>query len=127
GTHKIQNGYEKKIKSVELTDELRIYGEGPFEARIDGEEIVIHTRGRRRVLHVTNPSAIIRPQYYVDGQQWMACWTDYPASGWGSYKNTWLIGLTVPAGEHTLRLRNMRFPEIWDRPFEPFLKDALKN
>ena len=49
----------------------------------------------------------------------MACWTDYPASGWGTYDNTWRIGLSVPAGTRDLLLRNMVFPEAWTRPFVP--------
>jgi hypothetical protein len=36
-----------------------------------------------RMLHLTQPPFIICPQYWIDGQEHMASWTDYPASGWG--------------------------------------------
>jgi hypothetical protein len=57
----------------------------------------------------------------------MACWTDYPASGWGAYKNSWLIGLSVPAGEHELVVKDMAFERGWDRPFRPLIAGALRD
>ena len=121
GTHPVAGGYEKKRHDVEIGRGITVSGEGPFKARLDGERIVIHSQGRARVLHVTQPSFIIRPQYYVDGQEWMACWTDYPASGWGTYKNTWLIALSVPEGDHELIVKDMVFPSGWTRPFDPLI------
>ncbi|HUT56336.1 MAG TPA: hypothetical protein VNA25_00515 [Phycisphaerae bacterium] len=94
-------------------------GEGPFEAALDGQAIRIQSRGRARVLHVTQPAFLVRPAYWVDGVEAMACWTDYPASGWGRYANTWLIGLSVPEGDHELVVRDMQFPRGWSRPFAP--------
>jgi hypothetical protein len=61
-------------------------------------------------------------QYTVDGQPWMACWTDDPNNGWGTYDETWKIGLAVPDGEHELAVRDMVFPRVWTRPFTPLIK-----
>ena len=90
---------------------MKVTGEGPLQARMDGQTVRITTRGRARVVHVTQPPFIVRPQYTIDGQEWMACWSDYPASGWGTYKNTWLIALSVPDGDHELTVKNLEFPE----------------
>jgi hypothetical protein len=49
----------------------------------------------------------------------MASWTDYPANGWGAFKNTWLIALPVPEGKHELIVKDFRFPPVWERPFTP--------
>ena len=117
-------GYEKKRLSIDLGRGVKVTGEGPFEAKLDGETIRIRTNGRARVIHVTQPPFIVRPQYWVDGQEWMACWTDYPASGWGTYRNTWLIGLSVPAGPRELVVKDMQFPQSWPRQFEPLVEGA---
>ena len=124
GRHKVPGGSEKKALSIRLGKGVTVSGEGPFEASLDGRTIRIKTRGRARVIHVTQPAFIVRPQYWVDGQEWMACWTDYPASGWGSYRNTALIGLSVPAGEHELVVKDMEFPRGWTRPFTPLIGSA---
>jgi hypothetical protein len=124
GVIAVEGGYEKKIVSADIGAGVTVRGEGPFEARLDGEAIRIRTQGRARVLHVTQPPFIIRPQYWLDGQEHMASWTDYPASGWGSYRNTWLIALPVPDGEHELLVRDFRFPAVWARPFTPRLTRA---
>ncbi|MBS3764105.1 MAG: hypothetical protein KGZ25_12475, partial [Planctomycetes bacterium] len=113
-------------KSVGLGHGVLVYGEGPFEASLDGKTIKIHTEGRERVLHVTRPDFIRRPQYWVDGKEWMPCWTDWPASGFGRWTRTNLIGLTVPAGEHDLVVKDMVFPLGWERPFEPVL-DGVRS
>jgi hypothetical protein len=126
GVHAREGGYAKERRTVALADGIKVSGEGSFEASLDGETIHIRTRGRARVLHVTQPKFILRPQYYVDGQEWMACWTDYPASGWGTYDRSWLIGLSVPGGEHELVVRDMVFPRIWTRPFAPRIAGAVK-
>jgi hypothetical protein len=76
------------------------------------------------MLHVTQPPFIARPQYWIDGQEHMASWTDYPASGWGTYKNTWLIALPVPEGEHELVVKDYVFPPVWARPFTPLIGNA---
>jgi hypothetical protein len=117
GTHRVPGGYEKKIVTVDLGRGVAVTGEGPFEAVLEGDVVRIKTRGRQRVLRLTQPPFLIRPQYFIDGVEWMACWTDYPASGWGKYDNTWQIGLSVPAGTHGLLVRDMVFPEGWTRPF----------
>ena len=119
GVHAVAGGYEKQTQRVDLGRGVTVSGEGPFEAALDGQAIRIRARGRARVLHVTQPDFIVRPAYWVDGVEAMACWTDYPASGWGRYKNTWLIGLSVPEGEHELVVRDMQFPRGWSRPFAP--------
>ena len=97
-----------------------------FEARLDGESVVIKTTGRARVIYVTQPPLIMRPQYLVDGQEWMACWTDYPSSAWGTYENTWLIALSVPEGEHELLVREMKVPAVWTRQFEPLIEGVVE-
>jgi hypothetical protein len=104
-----------------------VSGEGPFTAKLDGETVRIKVQGRARVLHVTQPPFILRPQYFIDGKEWMACWTDYPNNGWGSYDRTWLIGLSVPAGEHELVVKEYAFPKGWTRPFTPLIKGAVTN
>jgi hypothetical protein len=52
----------------------------------------------------------------------MACWTDWPDSGGGAWKRTHMISVTVPAGEHTLTIRDMTFPKVWRRRFTPWLE-----
>ena len=116
---------EKVQQTVELALGIRISGEGAFTAALDDETIHIHAQGRARVLHVTMPSFILRPQYWIDGVESMACWTDYPASGWGAYQNTWLIALPVPDGDHHLIVKDMQFPAVWTRPFAPLLDGVL--
>ncbi len=127
GVHEVAGGYEKKTVSVGLPRGVKVTGEGPLEASLDGETIRIKTRGRARAIHVTQPPFIVRPQYRVDGQEWMACWTDYPASGWGAYRNTRLIGLSVPPGEHKLLVKDMVFPPAWTRPFAPRIRGAVRK
>lgn len=111
--------------TVDLGQGVTVSGEGPFTATLENQVIKIRTSGRARVLQVTQPPFIVRPEYTVDGQQWMANWTDYPASGWGSYDNTWLIGLSVPAGEHELVVRDLQFVPCWTRPFTPLIAGAV--
>jgi hypothetical protein len=117
---------EKKVQTVDLGNGVAITGEGPFTATMAGEVIRITTTGRARVLNVTKPPFIIRPQYYIDGAEGMACWTDYPASGWGTYNNAWLISLSVPAGAHELTLKNLTFTPVWTRPFTPAIEGVVK-
>lgn len=124
-THKIPSGYEKKMLTVELGRGVKVTGEGPLTATLDGRTVRIKTGGRARVLHVTQPPFIVRPQYTIDGQPWMACWTDYPNNGWGTYDRTWLVGLSVPAGEHELTVKDMVFPPVWTRPFTPLIDGAV--
>lgn len=127
GVTKLTDGYEKKIVSVDLGQGVTVRGEAPFEAKLDGQTIRIKTQGRARMLHVTQPPFIIRPQFWIDGKETMASWTDYPASGWGSYQNTWLMALTAPAGEHELVVKDFRFPPVWARPFTPLIDGALHH
>ncbi len=126
GVNKI-DGYEKKIVSVDIGQSITVKGEAPFEAKLDAQAIQIKAKGRAQVFHVTQPPFIIRPQYWVDGKEAMASWTDYPASGWGSYKNTWLIALPVPDGEHELILKDFRFPKVWARQFSPAIGGLLPS
>lgn len=125
--HKIAGGYEKRILTVDLGRGIRITGEGPFTAALDGQTVRVKTSGRARVLHMTQPPLIVRPSYAVDGREWMACWTDYPNNGWGTYDETWKIGLAVPAGDHELTVGNRAFPKGWTRPFTPLIQGALKG
>ena len=127
GVQKVEGGYEKKTETVDLGNGIVARGEGPFEAKLDGETIRIKTKGRARVLYVTQPRFIVRPQLWVDGQECMASWTDYPASGWGTYKNTWLMALATPEGEHELVVKDFVFPPVWARPFEPLIPNAVKE
>ena len=74
---------------------------------------------------MTQPIDFIRrPQYYVDGQEWMACWSDYPSNAWGTYDNSWLIGLSVPEGKHELLVKDMVFPPSWAKQFTPMIDAA---
>jgi len=124
GVHQIEGGYEKKRQVVELPNSLKVMGEGPFTATLEGQTIRIKASGRARVLHVTQPPFITTPQYTIDGQEWMACWTDYPSNGWGTYDNTWLIGLSVPDGTHELVVKERVYPTGWTRPFTPLIHSA---
>jgi len=121
GVTKIEGGYEKKMVSVDIGRGITVRGEVPFEAWLDGQMIKIKTAGRARVLHVTQPPFIVRPQFWIDGHERMASWTDYPASGWGTWKNTWLMALPVPDGEHELVVEDAVFPPVWARPFTPLI------
>jgi hypothetical protein len=125
GTQKIEGGYEKKVVTADLGKGVKVTGEGPLTATLDGEVVRIKVSGRARVVRVTQPPFIVRPQYFVDGQQWMASWTDYPASGWGMYDNSWLIGLSVPAGDHELVVKDLEFEKVWARPFTPLVAGAV--
>jgi hypothetical protein len=78
------------------------------------------------MLHVTQPPFIVRPQYWIDGQEHMASWTDYPSSGWGTWKNALLIAIAVPEGEHELVVKDYVFPPVWTRPFTPSLGTATQ-
>ena len=125
GVYKVEGGYEKRSVTVDLGRGVKVTGEGPLTAVLEGETVRIKTGGRARVLHVTQPPFIVRPQYFIDGRQWMASWTDYPASGWGTYDNTWLIGLSVPAGDHELVVKDLAFEKVWARPFVPLIEGAV--
>ncbi len=103
----------KERRTLDLGRGVKITGEMPFSANLEGDSIRISTEGRTRVLHMTQPEWMLRPQLWIDGTEWMACWTDYPASGWGTYDNTWLIGITIPEGKHTLAVKNMQYPKPW--------------
>jgi hypothetical protein len=122
GVYAVGGGYEKKTLSCDLGEGVTVTGEGPFTATLDGKVIRIKTSGRARVLHLAQPPFIVRPQYTIDGQPWMACWTDYPNNGWGTYDETWKIGLAVPDGEHELAVRDLVFPNVWTRPFTPLIE-----
>jgi hypothetical protein len=107
--------------SVDIGEGLTVEGEGPFTARLDGRRIVIETDGRMRVLHVTRPDWIWQPYGTFNGEPSMVCWTDYPASGWGSYDRTALMGVPVPVGATVIELTDRAFPPAWPRRFSPTL------
>jgi hypothetical protein len=121
GETAITGGYEKRWQTVDLGEGLTVRAEGPFTAALDGQSIRIRTDGRARQLFVTKPAWTDWVDYRLDGQGRMACWTDYPSSGWGRYKNTALIALTVPDGTHELTVSNLVYPAVWTRPFTPTL------
>ena len=115
----VTDTYEKKLETLELGGGLTVEGEGPLTATLADGTFTLKTTGRARVLYVTRPAWLLRPEYRVDGVESMACWTDYPGSEWGRLDHTFLVALPVPAGEHTLTLRNATFPPVWDRQFAP--------
>lgn len=117
--------YPKEIQTVDLGG-VTVRGEGPFTAKQDGHTIRISADGRARVLYVSRPNWIQRPCYAIDGQEWMACWTDYPSSGWGTFKNTNLMAISVPDGKHELTLTNLVFPPVWERKFTPTIAGVVK-
>lgn len=126
GVHQLEDTRKKWYITRHIGGGIKIWGEGPFEAELDDETIRINTRGRERVLHLSKPDFIRRPAYRVDGQEWMACWNDWPASGFGRWARSELIGLTVPAGRHTLEVTDLKFPPVWNRQFEPVLEGVGK-
>jgi hypothetical protein len=127
GLTRLSDGYEKQTVSVDLGEGITVTGEAPFEAKFDGRAIRIKTRGRARVLDVTLPPFILRPELKLDGRQWMAAWTDYAGSNWGRMKNAWLAAVSTLDGEHELVITNMVFPPVWQRPFEPAIVSTAKD
>ncbi len=112
---------------MDLGRGVTVSGEAPFQAALDGDTIRIQTDGRTRVLYVTQPPFIVRPQLWIDGQEWMASRTDYPASGWGSYRNTWLMALSIPAGHHELVVKDFRFATGWAKPWKPMIEPVSRT
>ena len=125
GVHRVEGTYERTRRRLDLGRGVSITGEGPFTGELDGDAIRIHVEGRARVLNVSQPEFIRRPQYWIDGVEWMACWTDWPASGFGSWSNTDMVALTVPDGTHDLEVRDMTFPAGWERTFSPTIEAAV--
>ncbi len=121
GTTAVTDTYEKKRVTTDLGDGLTVEGEAPFTAKLDGHRIVLSVEGRARVLYVTRPDWIWQPWMTLDGIPVMACWTDYPASGWGKYDRTALMAISVPDGKHIVELTDRVFPPCWPRRFEPTL------
>jgi hypothetical protein len=122
GDLKIKGGTEKAWQTVEIGEGLTVRAEGPFTAKLDDKTIRIQTEGRARQVFVTKPEWMEWVDYKLDGQGRMACWTDYPSSGWGTYKNTQLIALTVPGGKHELTVSGLVYPAVWTRPFVPTIQ-----
>jgi len=127
GVTKVEGGYEKKMVRVDLGRGVVVTGEAPLEAALDGDAIRIKTSGRARVLNVTQPQFIRRPQYWLDGQEWMACWTDWPDSGFGSFSHTDMMALSVPEGEHELVVKDLVFPPVWERTFQPAIEGVVRE
>jgi hypothetical protein len=127
GVTKIEGGYEKKIVSVDLGRGVVVTGEGPFRAVLEGDVIRIVTSGRARVLNVTQPPFIRRPEYSLDADEWMACWTDWPDSGFGTFSHTDMMALSVPEGDHDLAVKDLVFPPVWERTFEPAIEGVVKE
>jgi hypothetical protein len=126
GNYPVNITDEKKIQTVDIGGGITIRGEGQFKGTQDGKAIRITTDGRARVLYVTRPNWIWQPYYLVDGVSWMANWTDYPSSGWGAYKYTNLMAISVPAGKHELVLTNLVYPSVWTRQFVPGISGIVK-
>ncbi|MGD0089665.1 MAG: hypothetical protein ABSE73_07075 [Planctomycetota bacterium] len=118
---KIEGGYEKKIVNVELGEGITVTGELPFEARLDGRVIRIKTSGRARVLLLTKPAWMIRPELKFDGRQWMAGWTDEAGSDWGRWSRCKLMAVSTLDGAHELVVTDMVFPKVWERQFTPVI------
>jgi len=121
GVKKIGGGYEKKIVSVDLGEGITVTGELPFEAKLDGRAIRIKTAGRARVLTLTKPPWMVRPELKFDGRQWMAGWTDEAGSDWGRWTRCELVAVSTLDGEHELVVSDMAYPKVWTRQFEPLL------
>ncbi len=119
GTTPVNDTYAKTRQTVQIGRNETVRGEGPFTATMADQAIRISVDGRARVLYVTKPAWMLRPQYWVDGVESMPCWTDYPSSGWGSYTDAHLIAIPVPDGKHELLLKNLVFPDGWERKFTP--------
>jgi hypothetical protein len=126
GVTPVNDTYEKKRVSVDMGGGITVTGEGPFEAQQDGWTLRLHTQGRARVFRITRPEWILRPQARIDGEEFMACWTDYPGSDWGRLNHVNLMALTVPDGEHEVVIQNMVFPPVWERPFEPQIEGVVE-
>jgi len=108
--------------TADLDEGITVTGEGPFEAKLDGRAIRIRTSGRARVLLVTKPSWIVRPELRLDGRQWMAGWTDEAGSDWGRWTRCNLIAVSTLDGDHELAITDMVFPKVWERQFKPLTR-----
>ncbi len=133
GVTKIEGTMEKTMVSRVVAQDgakqdITVTGEAPFEASIaatpQGKVIRLHTQGRRRVLHMSRPSFIRSPQMFIDGQEWMLGWTDYPSSDWGRFSNSNDMAVPVPDGTHDIVIRQRVFPRVWQRQFTPLLSTA---
>jgi hypothetical protein len=126
GTQKYTAGYEKKEQRVDLGNGMTVVGEGPFTATLDGKAVRISVDGRARVLHIWETGfQFVRPRMRIDGKEWMACWTDYPDNGWGSFDQTYKVGLSVPDGKHEVIVDEQTYPANWARPFAPTIDGVL--
>jgi hypothetical protein len=117
-------GTPRQVAAIQLDGGVTVTGELPLEAWITGQTIHIKTRGRARVLDVTLPPFIIRPELTFDGRQWMAGWSDYAGSDWGRMQQSYLMAVSTLDGEHELAIGDMQFPPVWDRPFVPAIERA---
>jgi hypothetical protein len=126
GSTTVADTYEKKWLTVDIGGGISIEGEGPFDAKLDSQTLRISAKGRARVLRMTRPAWLLRPQFWIDGEEFMACWTDYPGSNWGRLDRTNMVALTVPKGTHELVVKNMVFPAVWKRPFAPTIEGAAR-
>ncbi len=125
-TLKNTTGYEKKEQRVDLGNGMTVVGEGPFTATLDGKAVRISVDGRARVLHIWETGfQFVRPRLHIDGTEWMACWTDYPDNGWGSFDQTYKVGFAVPDGKHDIVVDEQTYPANWARPFTPTIDGAL--
>ncbi|OPZ88200.1 MAG: hypothetical protein BWY76_00068 [bacterium ADurb.Bin429] len=126
GVTAVNETYAKSIITQQYDNNNEVRGEGPFTVKLENRAIRISVDGRARVLYVTKPEWMDRPQYTIDGVEWMPCWTDYPSSGWGTFKDTNLIAIAVPDGKHELVITDLVFPPVWTRQFTPGIPGVVK-
>ena len=106
---------------------LFVEGEGPFEVVFARDRVVGFVNGVQRSLVMTFPEGFDRPQLFIDGKEHMACWTDYPGSSWGRMNQIRVMALSLPAGPHAFEVRDLTFPPVWKKDFEPKLGNPSKG
>ncbi len=126
GVVRVPGGYEKTIVTQDLGQGITVTGEAPFTARRDGATIRLRTSGRARVFTVTRPDFIWQPQFFLDGKEWMAYWTDEAGSDWGKMTRSRLMAVATTEGEHDLLIRDRVYPAVWDRQFVPLLGKPVR-
>ena len=114
-------GVAPQWQESDLGGGLIVRGPGPFTATLDGQTIRIKSDGAARTLWFERPTWMNRPWYTVDKTPFMACFTDYPDSGWGTYADARSVALTVPAGAHELAVSNWSWVQVWPRRWTPAL------
>jgi hypothetical protein len=93
-----------------------IRGLGPFDLTFSDDAITGTVEGDTRTLVTSIPANVVRPMYLLDGRRWMSGMPDEP-SPWQAGKETQFAhAIGVPAGKHTIEIREWEWPAQAPRP-----------